>query len=82
MDGFMITVLIGIFSLMVAGVLLAYHMGLRDGYSMAKSVPPEKLFPRWKKKEPIGETDEQRKARITAENIENFGTGRPQKEVR
>ena len=68
--------------LMIAAVLLAYHMGLRDGYSMAKNVPAEKVFPRWKKKKENPETDEQRRIRITAENIENFGTGRPQKEVR
>ena len=82
MDVMQTVILVITVSLMIAGILLAYHMGVRDGYAMGRNLSPEKVFPRWKKEKKAVETEEQRRIRLTAENIENFGTGRPQKEVK
>ena len=67
----------------------AYRKGLRDGMSAANmaAVPP--LFARKKKPEPLptvssaqnGMEMDLERQKVIAENIENFGTGRPQKEV-
>ena len=69
-------VFIGIFASIMT--FSGFFLGFKTGKSICEKGDIEIIKPNFKVAK---ETDEQRKMRILAENIENYGTDIPQKEV-
>lgn len=68
----------------LVAVILAYRLGIKDGRTLAENGElsrAEKDFFIRRKTEKHKETEEERKVRIEAENVENYGTCVPQQEV-
>ncbi len=70
----------------LAAVFFAYRAGLRDAKKLSETdgvdLPGRRNFAWPRSKQNAVESDEDRKARIALENIENYGTAVPQKEVK